>query len=97
MDNSTNFRITNSKNHFVELRLEPWGDVLTMNDGATFNIHSSGMSNDVVEIDILDNAFVIYAGEGMTMNVFEGNKDLTEGMSCESVRIPKGLLSRGEK
>jgi hypothetical protein len=74
----SNLRLQNSSSASRNLRVEPWGDEVSIPAGVTFDIVAQGPPGDCLEIESGDDDLVVYGWPGSTIAVFHSGQLVLE-------------------
>ena len=74
----TELRLQNSLYPALKLRLEPWGEVLSIPLKTTYKIVASGPNADSLEIEVVEDGVVIHGWPGSVLSVFHDSEIVIE-------------------
>jgi hypothetical protein len=69
MDQKQTLAVKNSNDHPLHVRIEPWGDEMTIEPGASLMIDFNGPIGGVIEVESEPDTIVVYGWVGSTMEL----------------------------
>lgn len=85
--------VTNTGSEVLEVHLEPWGCIHTLQPGRVLRVVARGARNGDLEVVRTPDTVTVFAWPGTTAKVFEGDV-LVEDLSTSVPEVPDGLSMR---
>lgn len=89
-------RLSNSSARPIALVLEPWGEIVELEPGATYEASSEGPPGDTIEIDIEDGLLKLWAPNDSSLDIRNAN-DGTSPKALDAVALNDVLLGRSKE
>jgi len=88
-----NISLVNSHSESLALVVEPWGDRLSLDEGAVYKISAADSDMNNLELEFAAGSIIVWAPAGSLLRVSQGDEVVLE----ETVRFPKppaGMTTR---